>query len=143
MKKSLLVPAKVTVLSLPELIGVFFVKTVIYVTSIFGGGAGSSGMGGRQEEINGRNVVMLTRTKRDYNSTVLYFVSGFLDDQDRAIVRKITEFLETKAIVESTVSCDAEAFQVFSGKDLGPEIKVEDLSKAELGDIDEICLNFR
>ncbi len=119
-KKSLLVPAKVTVLSLPGLIGVCYVGTSISI---------QHGLLG-EEKIKVRKLVMLTRNDGSYESTVLYTIRGLLDHQDMAIAREVGEFLETKAIVKGTVSSDAEASRGFSGKDLGPEIKVEDFSKA-------------
>ena len=132
-KKHLLSPTRASEVLLSELIGLGYVRTVLgekrsEIRGLLVLILGFWGflVGGRARK--GRKLILLKGAGEGYESMVLLTVVGFLGEQEVAIARKIAEFLGTRAIVEGTVTSAGEALQALSGKDLGPEVKIQDFS---------------
>jgi len=130
-KRNLLIPAKVISLALPDLVGVAYVKTHMgdrraALVEFIGGWLLRLASGASKER---HKLVMLTKVDDGYEATALHTLYGRLDDRDMDIVRRIGEFLETKAVTEGRAFSDADAFRMFSGEELGPKIAVEDFAR--------------
>ena len=103
-------------------------------TGLSGGYAGSRSVPVAKR---GRQLVVLIKAGGTYRSILLYSISEYLGDRDRDLVRRIGEFLNTKALVKGTLSNAEELFAVFSGEDLDPEIAVEDFSERQSSEIQD------